>query len=105
MDTKAEFLNLDLELELGTDEIEATAQGLQEQLTAYDQRKLAIQRSSRLAIENLELEQAELQHKHAEAMKRIDASIAAMRERSAAELATVARLAAATRAALEALQP
>lgn len=106
MDAVTEFLNLDLELDIDvdTDEVEVVAKGLQRQLTQYDERKLAVRQTSRQAIDQLETERAELLRKHAEAMKRIDGSIAALRTRATDEYETVCRLAASTRAALEALQ-
>lgn len=107
MDTKAEFLDLDLELDIDVspDEVEAATQDLEKRLARYDERKLAIQRSGRQAIEQQEVARAELQRKHLEEVKRIETSICSIRDRTAEEYETVCRLAASTRAALEALQP
>lgn len=84
-------------------DVAAAAQMHLEEAISQERRALAAEKSGRAQIQELQGERQRLIQAHSEAMGRLAADIAAVNARTRQETATAMRLAAASRAALEAL--
>ncbi|KQZ14332.1 hypothetical protein ASD44_09800 [Mesorhizobium sp. Root554] len=109
MNTLDERLAADLAIEFTlpsspAEELERMADLHRRGMTGYIKRSADARKACRAAVAELEDERRRLKQVHSEDMQRLDAEVAAIKASTAEEIAMADKLAAVSRAALEALQ-